>query len=298
MSRSSAPATPATASSQPAQPAAPAVQFRHRVMAMARSLLTDWVGEQRAMEATGRIASALAAAAASARDPADIYACTPQSIAAAIATAALTGILPGTGSAALAYLVPQRPRAGEPPQLQLLISHRGLNALARRCGQTMIALPIGERDRLRTAASGEVEVEYRDIDHPPTTLEQLRGVIVVVKEIASGAVLCSGWVPRSLIEARKQISRSATSQYSPWVQWPIEMAMKTAMHYAISRGWCVIDDTTTARALSEEIASDVRIAGAERIELTGATEDRADHVAAMLDLAAPGDRAAESASDT
>jgi hypothetical protein len=33
--------------------------------------------------------------------------------------------------------------------------------------------------------------------------------------------------------------------------------MKTAMHYAISRGWCVIDDTEAVRALSADVADDV-----------------------------------------
>jgi hypothetical protein len=33
--------------------------------------------------------------------------------------------------------------------------------------------------------------------------------------------------------------------------------MKTAMHYAIARGWCVIDDTDAQRALSADVESDI-----------------------------------------
>ena len=33
--------------------------------------------------------------------------------------------------------------------------------------------------------------------------------------------------------------------------------MKTAMHYAIGRGWCVIDDTEAVRALQADVQSDI-----------------------------------------
>lgn len=235
----------------------PAREFRLRNTQIATSLLKDWVGEEKAQEAAGRVAAALSASAASARDPSDFYACTPQSIGTSIAIAALTDIMPGVGATALAYVVPQRARRGEAPQLQYMLSHRGLNALARRCGQTMIAIPIGTHDQLQSDSDGDVRIVQRDIDNPPVKLADLRGVMVIVKELQSGAVLFRGWVPRVLIEQRRQMSRSANSEFSPWHNWPVEMAMKTAMHYAISRGWCVIDDTSAAKALSVEAAADL-----------------------------------------
>lgn len=238
-------------------PANPARQFRMVAAQIASSLLTDWVGKDRAGEATGRISAALAASAASAKNPSDFYQCTVESIGQCIAVAALTEIMPGTGAAALAYVIPQRPRANEKPQLQFMFSHRGLNALARRTGQTMIAIPIGHDDKITFDDSGEVRVVDRDIDNPPTDEKQLRGIIIAVREISNGVTICRGWVPKKLIDQRKAVSRSASSSYSPWAKWYVEMAMKTAMHYAIARGWCVIDDAAATRALSAEAAQDL-----------------------------------------
>lgn len=232
-------------------------QFRERVTQISNSLLTDWVGPERAKEATGRIAAAVSASAAAAKDPTDFYSCTPQSIGTVVAISALTGIMPSTGAAALAYAVPQRARVGEPPQLQYMLSHRGLNALARRCGQTMIAIPISLTDQVDTDDSGMFRIVSRDMDNPPTKMDELRGVMIIVKELATGLVTMTAYVPKKLILARMAMSRSAKSTYSPWATWPIEMAQKTAMHYAVGRGWCVIDDTEAVRALSADVDSDL-----------------------------------------
>lgn len=237
-----------------------AVAFRKTAVSVAQTLLKDWVGEERAAEATGRISAALSASAASARDPSDFYACTPQSIAVCVATAALTGIMPGTGSCALAYVQPQRARKGEPPMLQYSLSHRGLNALARRSGQTMIAIPIGFGDKISVTESGDIRIVERDIDNPPMKFDEVRGVVVIVRELASSVVTCTQWVPIKLIEPRRAMSRSWSGngrQYSPWENWPVEMCMKTAMHYAISRGWCVIDDADSTKAISADSSNDV-----------------------------------------
>ena len=234
-----------------------AAEYRTQSTKIAHSLLADWVGEERAREAAGRIAVAVSASAAAARNPKDFYDCTPQSIATCIAVSALTGIMPSTGAAALAYLIPQPARSGEPPMLQYMLSHRGLNALARRCGQTMIAVPISHSDEIKVDEFGQFQVVSRDIDNPPTTEEELRGVVVIVKQLETGLVTATGWVPKKLIDQRKAVSRSASSKYSPWAGWYVEMAMKTAMHYAVSRGWCVIDDTEAVRALQTDQAGDL-----------------------------------------
>lgn len=260
-------------------------QFKNLAATIATSMLTDWVGEARAKEATGRISVALAASAAAAKDPADFYACTAASVATAIATAALCGLMPGTGAAALAYVIPQRPRKNEPPQLQYMLSHRGLNALARRCGQTMVAVPIGRNDTIALDPSGDVRIVSRDLDDPPTAYDELRGVMVLVRDIATNHVTASQWVPKKLIEQRRAMSRSAKSDYGPWSTWPIEMAMKTAMHYAVSRGWCVIDDTEATRALSAEQESDLLDSppsGLLEVENTVTGGSKSDRIAAAM----------------
>ncbi|MGV3485381.1 MAG: recombinase RecT [Planctomycetaceae bacterium] len=233
-----------------------AKQFRSTATATAMSLLTQWVGPDRAKEATGRIATAIASSAASAKDPDAFYACTPASVANAVAVSALTGIMPGTGAGALAYVYPRAPRQGAQPLLLYQLSHRGCNALARRCGQTMIAIPISKKDEIEVDDSGDVHIINRDIDNPPTKYDELRGVMVIVKQLNSGLTIMRGWVPKTLIDKRKAVSTSASSDKSPWHNWPVEQAMKTAMHYAINRGWCVIDDTEAVRALSIDADND------------------------------------------
>ena len=226
-------------------------------MKIANALLTDWVGSDKAAEASGRVTAALASARAAARDPSDFDACTMQSIGQVIATSALTGIMPSSGSAALAYVLPQRARRGEAPQLQYMLSHRGLNALARRSGVTMVAIPIGNNDEI-DEIDGELVIRSRDIDNPPMTFEELRGVGVIVKDIDRGTVVWRGWVPKSIIEKRRANSRSFSSGSGPWASFPVEMAMKTGLKYAVARGWCVIDDTEAVRALDTDSADERR----------------------------------------
>lgn len=250
-----------TTSSVPAtRPANPAFAFRQAASKIAGDLLSQWVGEERAREAAGRIAAAVAASASCAKKPEDFYSCTPQSVASCIAISALTGIMPGVGSTALAYLIPRSARKGEQKQLQYQLSHRGLAALARRSGQAIVAIPVSFGDKIDINGDGDVHFVDRDIDNPPTTWEDLKGVAVVVRELSTGLVTSRGWVAKKLIAERRAASDSYdyaekkgnewAKDSDPWHVWPVEMAMKTAMHYAISRGWAVIDDTEAARAIA------------------------------------------------
>lgn len=267
----------------------PARQYRQLVTTIATSLLADWVGAERAKEAAGRISAALSASAASARNPNDFYQCTTDSIGRCVAIAALTDIMPGTGSTALAYLIPRRPRKGEPPQLQYQLSHRGLNALARRTGQTMIAVPISHRDELTFSEDGDIRIVNRDIDNPPTSEDDLRGVLVLVRETRTGKTIVRGWVPVSLINVRREgsdsyryaLKNAYAKNSDPWHQWYVEMAMKTAMHYAISRGWCVIDDAGAIRAVSIDQSQDYAQL-APPVDRIPQSDSRTDQLADML----------------
>jgi recombinational DNA repair protein RecT len=190
-------------------------------------------------------------------------------VAKVIAISALTGIMPSTGSTALAYAIPRRPRKGEQPQLQYQLSHRGVNALANRAGMHMVAIPISFTDELEVEESGDVKVVSRDLDNPPTTDEELRGVIVVVRRLDTGKVLCTGWVSKKVIHQRRDTSDSFiyaekpgnewAKESSPWHAWPVEQAMKTALHYSINRGWCIVDDTEAVRALKADQEADYSV---------------------------------------
>ncbi|XZE18779.1 recombinase RecT [Pirellulaceae bacterium SH449] len=248
------------------QKPSPALRFRMQATNLAAGMLKEWVGEARAAEATGRIAVALSASAAASKKPEEFYACTPASVAKVIAISALTGIMPSTGATALAYAIPRRPRSDEAPQLQYQLSHRGVNALANRAKMHMVTIPISYSDTLETQESGDVNVIDRDLDNPPTSEAELRGVIVVVRRIDTGVVICTGWVPKKIIDIRRdgsdayKYAESEKGKWSrdsdPWHKWYVEQAMKTAMHYAINRGWCVVDDTEAVRALKADQESD------------------------------------------
>lgn len=232
-------------------------QFRQRTTVMTMQLLTSWVGEERAKEAAGRISAALATSAASARDPSAIYKCTPDSIARCVAVAALTGIMPSNGAGALAYLVPRAPRKNETPQLNYQLSHRGLNALAARAGRVMIAIPVSRHDEITVDETGEVNLSKRDIDNPPESEDDLRGVVILVKSLETGSVIARGYMPQRDIHKRRAMSQAWRSGSGPWIDWYVEMCMKTAMHYAIGRGWCTLDDTEAARALQADVDGDL-----------------------------------------
>ena len=253
-----------------AKPARPAT-FRERCYEISFPMLVSVVGEARAKEATGRVAAALAAVKESARDPSAFDKCTAQSIGQVVAISALTGIYPGTGAAALAYAIPRSPRKGEDPQLTYQLSHRGLAALANRAGSHMVAIPISYTDVIEATETGDVIVKSMDLDNPPTTEAELRGVIVQVKRLDTGNLVCSGWVPKKLINERRDGSDSYryaekpgndwAKNSSPWHAWYTPQAMKTAMHYAIGRAWCVIDDTEAQRALAADVQSDIIVDG-------------------------------------
>lgn len=231
--------------------------FRDRVTTMAKGLLAGQVSKQDMDKAAGRISLAFAAAATAARDPSYLYKCAPASIARCVALSAQMDIVPSTGAGSLAYLVPRAVRRGEPPQLNLQFSHRGLAALAMRCGIMMLTVPIGEGDEITVTETGEVKVTGRDLDNPPMDWESLRGVMLLIKDRKTGSLLSSNFVPKVIIEKRRANSDSFKSGFGPWVDWPVEMSMKTAMHYGVARGWCVLDDAAVAKAIDQDIQGDL-----------------------------------------
>jgi hypothetical protein len=131
----------------------------------------------------------------------------------------------------------------------------------------MVAVPISDKDQIEVTETGDVVIKWMDLDNPPTTEAELRGVVVLVKRLDTGTLVYAGWVPKKLIHERRDVSDSYkyaespkgdwSKGSSPWHAWYTPQAMKTAMHYAIARGWCVIDDTDAQRALSADVESDI-----------------------------------------
>lgn len=185
------------------------------------------LGEEKGREATARVAIAFRQAAAVAKNPADLYRCSPDSVAACVALSAATGLMPG-GPTPGVYLVP---KGGT---LQWWITHRGLMEMAAKAGYIVRSRPVfhGEVFEYEEGATLHVRhVPDLDADHKP---DDLRGVLVQVYRAADMTRLDAIYVSRSDIEKRRKSSQMATS--GPWKDWYVEMALKTAVKYAAARG--------------------------------------------------------------
>jgi len=199
----------------------PAQQFAQRVESLAQTFLVQITSPERVAMATGRLALALRQAAAS--NP-KIYECTPASVAECVAKSAMTELFPG-GPQPLVYLIP---RGGK---LEWQISARGLQALAGRNGWTITARVAHTEDTYEVV-SGTVEtIRHVPMGGYPTTLQEIGGVYVVGTHTSGLRVVAD--VPLGVIERRRKTAQSQNI----WAQWPVEMAQKTAIVWAISRGY-------------------------------------------------------------
>ena len=263
---------------QPRRTAPPTL--RARVQGMANAMLVDMVGETKAAEAGARTALAFAAAHRAAKDPSQIERCSPESIAACVATSALTGLMPG-GPNPLCWLIP---KGG---QLTWMPSHRGLTVLAQRAGYQIVPVAVGPCDDL-VVEFGEVVSHSQDYQNPPTGLGDLQGVIIVVKRIVDGVTFGRYFIPGSDI-----VKRSKARGAGPvWKDWPIEMAMKTAIKWVFSRGLVPCEGIELTQAITQDNA-------AERVEVVSASAKPvvAPSAAFLLDAPTPTTDDAQEASE-
>ena len=239
-------------------PTDPRAQFGALVQRQSERLLGELLGTDEAKQIAARLAITLRQIAASA--PA-IYDCEPASVAECVALSALSGLNPG-GPLPHVYVVPRRIKGVQ--RLQWMISWRGLAELARRSGYQVRAVPVHKADAFTLTMGLSPDIQHAPSDAwPPTVHEDLRGVYVVATEIETGRLVGFEWVSASVIEARRAKSDSWKSGYGPWKDWPVEMALKTAIRYAIQRGLVSISDLG-AIAYQRDGEQDA----AERIDVT------------------------------
>jgi phage RecT family recombinase len=239
-------------------PTDPRAQFGALVQRQSERLLGELLGTDEAKQIAARLAITLRQIAASA--PA-IYDCEPASVAECVALSALSGLNPG-GPLPHVYVVPRRIKGVQ--RLQWMISWRGLAELARRSGYAVRAVPVHREDSFTLTLGLSPDIQHAPSDAwPPTVHEDLRGVYVVATEIETGRLVGFEWVSASVIEARRAKSDSWKSGYGPWKEWPVEMALKTAIRYAIQRGLVSISDLG-AIAYQRDGEQDA----AERIDVT------------------------------
>lgn len=210
--------------------------IQSRASKAAAVALSD-LNPEAAKAAAARVGLAFAAAMSASPKPEAWANLDPASIATAVGASVSTDLYPG-GPMPPVYLVPQG------GALQWRITHRGLCELCRREGYDVRAVPIGLGDKVRQSFGLVVEHEQSN-DPPPRTLEELFGIIVVVRG-PRGSELAY-LVHRQLIEDRRKVSPA--KDRGPWRDWPIEMAQKTAILYLAARGSLPV--STSMRAAFE-----------------------------------------------
>jgi recombinational DNA repair protein RecT len=239
----------------------PAAQFRDDVSHLATEFLTQRVPAERVAEASGRLALALRQVAVA--NP-KIYECDRTSIAQAVAMSALTGLQPG-GVKPDVYLIPRG------RQLQWQVSARGLQKLYARAGWVrMVAQVVHLDDEYRVVLGSEDRIEHVPCGKYPTGLDEVRAVYVVGQH-RDGYKVCVD-VPMGAIIARKKKSQSG----NVWAEWPLEMAQKTAVTYAISRGhFGALEDQSDIGLVLQHEANAYENRQPERPALTHHTVDTA-----------------------
>lgn len=225
----------------------PAAKYKDLVQKITVDLLRGLVGDDRIEEAKARFTLAFRSAALAAPQ---LYAASPQSVAQALAMCALTGLMPG-GPLPDCYLIPRKEKnpatnQWDVPGLQWMISWRGMQKLVQRTGARIRAVPVFHGEEFAATEGLSPDLRHvRDID-ADWSFESLRAVYVVV-DLPDGTKV---WdlLGKSAIEKRRAASDSykRDANKSPWTTWPIEMALKTGLRYAVSRGIAPIDETGLA----------------------------------------------------
>ena len=244
--------------------------FALGVKADVEALVSDVLGGEKAREAAGRISLSLMALAK--RTP-GIMDCTPASVAEAVAMSVVTGLIPG-GAMPTCYVLPRKNRDGA-TELNWQLGFRGMLQLCQRAGFAVAAYPVYPGRVPEFDAQGRLVIPSKRLPPVDRTVANLIGVIVKVRRIADGSEFADVFVEADLIEARRNASDAyqrgtkpgATdgARKSPWFQWEEEMALKTAIRYAISRGAVPVDDVAQ-RALEADGRGD--IIEADAVEVT------------------------------
>ena len=224
----------------------PAQVFHQRAQTIAERSLVQILGSEEGRKRAAQFGIAFRAAAAASRDPGAIYGCSVESVASCLTNSLLTGLMPG-GARPGCYLIP---KGG---QLLRWINHRGIMELARRAGHTVQARSIFPGDII-DLHEDEGGIRYRyEANHDPDSesYENLAEVVVLVRNGAGKAIEYVR-MSRKQIEARR--AKSMQPNKGPWQDWPLEMALKTALKYALSRGIISISDQATQQVLASEDA--------------------------------------------
>mgnify|MGYP004448952377 CR=1 FL=1 len=214
----------------------PAHKFRNVVELKASDFLQSMVGTENGAKAAGMVALAFRQAA-QANDR--LYSCEPASVAQAVALSAITGLMPG-GPLPDVYLLPRG------NQLQWQVSHRGFAKLAGRNGVRLRTKAVFDSDTFSVQEGTDPKL----VHVPDLDAEQSWDSLIAVYVVAHYPDGQKDFVVirKADIEKRRANSDAwkRNAKRSPWGTWPIEMALKTGIRYAIARGIVPLDDDATA----------------------------------------------------
>jgi recombinational DNA repair protein RecT len=202
----------------------PRETFELRVGTYARSMIADIVDAEIASKAAARVTLAFRMAA---RTAPDLYGCEPGSVAAAVALVAMTGLSAG-GVNPEVYLIPRRNKGKM--ELQAQVSARGMQALAQRAGWIVTAEAVHVDDHYLVTRGTDARIEHEPSGKWPQSWADIQGVYVTGRHLAHGVVCVD--VPLGAIDVRRKMAQSDRF----WSKWPVEMACKTAVMWAIARG--------------------------------------------------------------
>lgn len=224
----------------------PAQRYQRTVEALASRELTTMLGKEEGARAAARFGLAFRQTAASVPD---LYKCAPASVARALAMSLLTNLLPG-GPVPKVYMFPRRIKGVHEVQWQ--VAPTGYLELVKRAGVRPVVVVVYEGQQQA------VEEQLREIAANPSALyippavdeggswEDLLGAYILAIDTETGSAAPDVlWLPKSEIEKRRNCSDSwkRSGASSVWGKWPAEMIRKTAIKYAVARGYLPLDDT-------------------------------------------------------
>ena len=243
--------------------------FQGDARAAALEILTDILGTEQAKAAATRLAVALNVLGK--RNP-DVYRADPQSIGECIAACALSGLAVG-GAMPTCYVLPRKRSFKDKNddwqsviELNWQLGFRGMISLANRAGFQIQAFPVYPERVPAFDNAGRFVIPTQRLPPVNRQIENLIGVVVKVRRMADGMDFGECFVEADQIEDRRAKSDAwqrgqattyargrdagkplppadiARAQSSPWYEWPEEMALKTAVRYACSRGMVPLDD--------------------------------------------------------
>lgn len=157
----------------------------------------------------------------------------PDALRNAILNVAAVGISLNPASAH-AYLVPRSPAKGQPPQICLDVSYRGMVKLATDSGSIKWAKSelVYEGDEFEWR--GMAEIPHHSPADPfadHTTLEGLRGGFCVA-QLSDGSYMVDRMSAADILK----VANTSKASNGPWKTWPTEMAKKTLVKRA-SKSW-------------------------------------------------------------